>query len=197
VRTVGGSKWSVLRQAVVQPKASPEMVKVLLDAGASDAADTPCDQQALDSAILHSTVAVVRALLAGGLDPNACNTLAEALAVWESKPAMVMALLEAGADPNVPMNEWSGPPLMTVKSPALVKALVDSGADVNWVNGSNASVLAKHLLNCNMAGADAYDNVSILLDAGATVTPEVRNLAFSFRDSDPACSKIYDLISSR
>jgi peptidoglycan hydrolase-like protein with peptidoglycan-binding domain len=92
VRTVSGSKWSVLRQAVVQPKASPEMVKVLLDAGASDAPDTPCDEQALNSAILHSTVAVVRALLAGGLDPNACNTLAEALAVWESKPEMVTAL---------------------------------------------------------------------------------------------------------
>jgi hypothetical protein len=197
VRTVGGSKWSVLRQAVVQPKASPEMVKVLLDAGASDAPGTPCDEQALSSAILHSTVAVVRALLAGGLDPNACNALAEALAVWESKPEMVTALLAAGADPNVPANAWSGPPLATVKSPILVKALVAAGADVNWANDGNTSVLAKHVLNCKMSGAAASDNVAVLLDAGATVTPQVRDLAFSVRDTDPACAKVYDLISSR
>ena len=197
VRTVGGSKWSVLRQSVIQPKASPEIVKILLDAGASDAGDTPCAEQALNSAIVHSTEAVVRALLEGGLDPNACNALAQALSVWETKPEMVTVLLDAGADPNVPPNEWSGPPLMTVKSPVLVKALVDAGADVNRVNSGNASVLAKHVLNCKMAGAEAYDNVAILLDAGATVTPQVRDLASSFRDSDPACSKVYGLISSR
>ncbi len=197
VRTVGGSKWSVLRQSVVQPKASPEIVKVLMDAGASDAPDTPCGEQALNSAIVHSEAAVVRVLLAGGQDPNVCNALAQALSVWETKPKMMTVLLEAGADPNVPPHEWSGPPLTTVKSPILVKALVDAGADVNWGNDGSSSVLAKHVLNCKMAGAEAYENVAILLDAGATVTADVQNLALSFRDSDPACSKVYDLISSR
>ena len=113
-----------------------------------------------------------------------------ALLVWDRVG------LKAGADPNVPTHAWSGPPLATVKSPVLVKALVDAGADVNWANGTT-SVLAKHVLNCKMAGDEAYDNVAILLDAGATVTPEVRTLAQNLGDADPACAKVYGLISSR
>ena len=197
VRMVGGSRWSVLRQAVVQPEPSPAIVMMLLDAGARDDPGTPCDQQSLISAIVHARETVVRTLLAAGLDPNACNALAQAIAVWADKPQMVPVLLAAGADPDQPATAWSGPPLLQARSPALVKALVDAGADVNRQHSGSAGILAKHVLNCATVGDDAAANVALLLDAGAEVTPQVQTLAFGVRDGGPGCAKVYDLISSR
>jgi len=135
---------------------TPEVVKVLLDAGADlDARDrngwTPLYTAVSSWMVLRDGPAVVKMLLDGGADPNEIgSTLRRAVAPaplvfsgprWENAPVVVQALLDAGADPNAQRDEdWWTPLHWAVRRVdarhssagiAVVQALLDAGADPN------------------------------------------------------------------
>jgi bla regulator protein blaR1 len=167
-----------------------EHVKLFLEGGMDPAVKNPQSQTALWLAVELKQLAVLQALLAGGIAPNEINapvgsygkTIVFA-AVDTGDAAFVRALVEAGADAKK-ANEYEVPPLAEAARTGnleMCEILIKGGADPNAapagfpllfgpVNEDHPEVV-KLLLE---SGAKLGEHKAALLEAAKT--PEMREL---------------------
>ncbi len=157
---------SVLMQAAGNQKT--EMVKVLLDAGASPNYVNPQTKSVLHIAAAHGNSEVVKLLLNAGANPmaeasNGATPLHDA--VWSQNLATVKALLPAYKSQNYnPDGERNGRPLnMAVHAGRLdiVQAFIDAGTDLRGASFKDEPPLVEAVLYRRLDVARA------LLKAGA------------------------------
>jgi ankyrin repeat protein len=172
-----GSGWTPLMNAAAGNE-NPEVIRVLLDAGADiEASDRNGWTPLRHAAVSNENPEVVRELLVHGADFEARDnrgwTPLMNAAQWSRNPGTCRVLIEAGADPNIhegiPYGERSGnTPLMLAvingTSPEMVRVLIESGADLEARNRTEATALilaARYNSNTKI--------VRVLLDAGADI----------------------------
>jgi len=167
-----------------------EHVKLFLEGGIDPAVKNPQSQTALWLAVEHKHLAVLQALLAGGVAPNETNAPVLAYgktiafgAVDTGDAAFVRALVEAGADARK-ANDYEMPPLAEAARTGnleMCEILLEGGADANAapagfpllfgpVNEDHPDVV-KLLL---ASGAKLGEHKAALLEAAKT--PEMRAL---------------------
>ena len=146
----------------------PEIVRILVDAGADVNARDKDDDPLLYTAVRVREPEIVRILVDAGADVNARDKDDDPLlytAVRVREPEIVRILVDAGADVNA-RDKDDDPLLYTavrVREPEIVRILVDAGADVNAKDGWGTS-LVKLAFEENES-----EIVRILVDAGAEV----------------------------
>ena len=149
---------------------SPEVVLVLLDAGADANAKDEQDMTALMRAVAKkSSKEIIVMLLDAGADANAKdkeNVTALMFAVENNSPEIAQVLLDAGADANAKDKKKRTVLMRAVKkksSPKLVKMLLGAGADVNAQDEKKRTVLVY------AARYSDLEMMKILVDAGADI----------------------------
>lgn len=167
-----------------------EHVKLFLDGGIDPAVKNSLSQTALWLAVEHKQLAVLQALLAGGVAPNETNAPVLAggktivfAAVDTGDAAFVRALVEAGADAKK-ANDYEMPPLADAARTGnfeMCEILLRGGADAN-------AAPAGFPLLYGPVNEDHPEVVKLLLDSGAKLgehkaalleaakTPEMRDL---------------------
>ena len=98
----GNPPCSPLQDAVA--KRNPEIVRLLLEAGAAPVPSSTFASPPLHLAVSHNVVPIVRSLLEAGADPDArephSHSTALHIAAKMGRTDLVRVLLEAGADPD-------------------------------------------------------------------------------------------------
>lgn len=183
---------------------SPEVARLLVDAGTDINAQEGTRSPPLLSATGKQDVPLVRAMLAHGADPNlgskGRSETALYFACMHGNLALVNALLEAGADPNLAAGSFAqhgfASPLQVAalyRSLPVVQRLVEAGAEVNHVDGTGFSALFQAVSNRDV------ELTRYLLAHGANPNlslPQGRNLmreAVLLRDSGKKPT-IYNLL---
>ena len=159
---------TALIRAVSHSK-NPEVISLLLEAGADVNAADQVGMTALMLAALSGNPEIVSLLLKAGADVKAANNSGRTAlmdAVSVGSPGIISLLLKAGVSVNA-ADQVGMTALMDaarVGDPEVVSLLIKAGADVNAVTNSGMTALV----------FSARDNgpgvVSVLLDAGADVT---------------------------
>jgi ankyrin repeat protein len=167
-----------------------EHVKLFLEAGIDPAVKNAQSQTALWLAVEMKQLAVLQALLAGGVAPNETNAPVLAGgktivfgAVDTGEAAFVRALVEAGADAKK-ANDYEMPPLAEAARTGnleMCEVLLKGGADANAAPGGFPLLFGP-------VHEDHPDVVKLLLESGARLgehkaalleaakTPEMRGL---------------------
>ena len=128
---------------------SPEVIRLLLKAGADVNAKDEYGNTPLHPAAAGSTPEVISVLLKAGADVNAKDdewgsTPLHNAALQNENPEVMSVLLKAGADVNAKDDEWGNTPLYDAaranENPEVISVLLKAGADVNAKaeNGSTA-----------------------------------------------------------
>lgn len=120
---------------------SPEIIKVLIDAGID--IDTR-DFDGYTALMKTNSPDVAKLLIAAGADvnavlPNSDNVNSDNVLMVTESAEIIRILASAGADLNA-QNQIGATALMVVKSLDKIKALIESGADplIEDINGDNA-----------------------------------------------------------
>ena len=146
----------------------PEILRLLLDAGADVNATDSEGNPVLMQAILGENPEILRLLLDAGADVSATDSNGDPMlrwAIWEENSEILRLLLDAGADANATdsrgtsMLRWAH----TRGKPELVKILAAAGADVNAKDSSGDPLLSYVIT------AGPPEILRILVDAGADV----------------------------
>ena len=129
-------RWDRIRLHLAAKAAeNPEVVKVLIAAGADPQAQTKGGNTPLHYAAMYNeNPAIIEALLAAGADPTkrgiGGNTPLHYAAIYNENPEVAKALIAAGADVDAGNNVT---PLHFAaahsKNPEVVKVLIDAGAN--------------------------------------------------------------------
>lgn len=159
-------------------RSSPEIARLLVDAGGDVNTQAGSGRPPLVSAAWSGDLLLVQAMLRHGAAPDqfAADMTGTALcgAAERGNLEIVNALLQAGANPNVSSKDTAAAnahfstPLNSAilhKSLPVVKRLVQTGADVNLLDGAGTSALMLAVMNQDTAA------VRLLLEHGADPHP--------------------------
>ena len=191
---------------------NPEIVQILVDAGAKDEGFTvtnegqvveafedgyPTTAFGLYHAAANNDVEAVRDLVDAGVDVNAKSTQGESIlanAVIRAGPEVVRILVDAGADVNAEGN--FGRTVLTQAidfgaHPDILRLLVEAGADANATHeGSTMLFLAAGHYDANP------ETVRVLVDAGADVNArDARGNSLLFEAVDQGDPEIFRILT--
>lgn len=151
---------------------TPELITLLLNAGADINAITFMEKDALMTAAADGNLEAIRFLLDKGLDVNACDVSGSTPLIYAAgngRQDAVRALLAAGADMGA-TNRWGHTAFVAAVRPggkegrlATASVLLDAGSDVNARDWEGKTALF------GAARGDAPELVTFLLTAGADV----------------------------
>ena len=161
-------KWTPLMGAAMYTE-NPEVISVLLEAGADVNAKGGGGMTALMLAVEKTNPEVVTMLLEAGADVNARNHGTRTplmLAVGTTNLEVISILLRAGADVNARDDHDTTPLMWTIgnTNPEVLTLLLKADADVNAKN-----VLGRTLLMFEAEHNTNPEVISVLLRAGADV----------------------------
>jgi ankyrin repeat protein len=152
---------------VVFEKKPPEIIRLLLDAGATvNERDNYGSTPLLLKSMTGYEPEIVRALLDAGADVNARDRSGTAPMHKAYTLEILKVLLDAGADVNA-RNESGSTPLHGARTPEIAQALLNAGAQVN-VRDEFGFTALHCAVGCSGLGTRA-EIIQTLLDAGADV----------------------------
>lgn len=142
--------YATVLMSAAQYNSNPEVISVLLKAGAEVNARTPRDGRTpLMFAAKNNNPEVISVLLAAGADVNAKEgegfkysggdgeTPLIVAVEYNENPEVISLLIRAGADVNA-RTEWEETPLIVAaknnENPEVISVLLKAGADVNAIN---------------------------------------------------------------
>lgn len=175
----GGGAVAILQPRVALVEAAAEdkldLVRQLINASADvNEMDEDTRTTALDQAVMHGNLEMVRELLADGAKVNVKNGARPTILMYlgeNSSAELVRTLVSAGAKVNRKDEDGETPLAMVADldedRPEVLQALIDAGAKVNARNNDGETALFK------AAGSSNIESVRVLLMAGAD--PNIKN----------------------